>query len=96
MPNIAAWVDTGFLVALFARDDEHFASAVEFLANAQRLELHSLWWVVAEASCFLDIPGKVALLDWLGGCARFLRIPVIGRPTLRAVVALNTAWLTRC
>ncbi len=40
MPNTAAWVDTGFLVALFARDDEHFASAVEFLANAQRLELH--------------------------------------------------------
>ena len=43
MPNTAAWVDTGFLVALFARDDEHFASAVEFLANAQRLELHPLW-----------------------------------------------------
>jgi predicted nucleic acid-binding protein len=40
--NTAAWVDTGFLVALFARDDEHFASAVEFLANAQQLELHSL------------------------------------------------------
>lgn len=65
MSNTAAWVDTGFLVALFARDDEHFASAVEFLANAQRLELHSLWLVVAEASFFLDNPGKVALLNWL-------------------------------
>lgn len=65
MPNTAAWIDTGFLVALFARDDEHFASAVEFLANAQRLELHSLWPVVAEACFFLDTPGKVALLNWL-------------------------------
>ena len=61
MPNTAAWVDTGFLVALFARDDEHFASAVEFLANAQRLELHSLWLVVAEACFFLDTPGKLSI-----------------------------------
>lgn len=66
MPSTAAWVDTGFLVALFARNDPHFTSAVEFLAkNAQRLELHSLWPVVAEACFFLDTPGKVALLDWL-------------------------------
>jgi len=65
MPNTAAWIDTGFLVALFARNDPHFASALEFLANAKRLELHSLWLVVAEASFFLDTPGKVALLDWL-------------------------------
>lgn len=66
MQSIAAWVDTGFLVALFARNDAHFSSAVEFLAkNAQRLELHSLWPVVAEACFFLDTPGKVALLDWL-------------------------------
>lgn len=66
MPSTAAWVDTGFLVALFARNDAYFTSAVEFLAkNAQRLELHSLWPVVAEACFFLDTPGKVALLDWL-------------------------------
>ena len=48
----------------FARDDEHFASAVAFLANAQRLELHSLWLVAAEASVFLDLPGKVAFWTW--------------------------------
>ena len=66
MPSTATWVDTGFLVALFARNDPHFTSAVEFLAkNAQRLELHSLWPVVAETCFFLDTPGKVALLDWL-------------------------------
>ena len=65
MPSTAAWVDTGFLVALFARNDPHHASAVEFLANAQRLELHSLWPVVVEASFFLDTSGKIALLSWL-------------------------------
>jgi len=48
MPNMAAWVDTGFLVALFARNDPHHTSAVEFLANHQRLSLHSLWPVVTE------------------------------------------------
>ncbi|WP_373508853.1 hypothetical protein [Thiocapsa sp.] len=53
-PNIAAWVDTGFLVALFARDDPHHTSAVEFLANHQRLSLHSLWPVVTETGFFLE------------------------------------------
>ena len=38
MPNTAAWVDTGFLVALFARNDAHFSSAVAFLDNAKQLE----------------------------------------------------------
>ena len=65
MPSTAAWVDTGFLVALFARDDRYFASAVEFLAHAQELELHSLWPVIVEACFFLDTGGKVALLNWI-------------------------------
>jgi predicted nucleic acid-binding protein len=39
--------------------------AVEFLANAERLEPHSLWRVVAEACFFLDTQGKVTLLNWL-------------------------------
>ncbi len=65
MPNTAAWVDTGFLVALFVRNDEHHLSAVNFLANNQRLSLHSLWPVVTEAGFFLDTSGKIALLSWL-------------------------------
>lgn len=65
MPNMAAWVDTGFLVALFARNDPHHTSAVEFLANHQRLSLHSLWPVVTETGFFLDTSGKIALLSWL-------------------------------
>lgn len=65
MPNMAAWVDTGFLVALFARNDPHHTSAVEFLANHQRLSLHSLWPVVTETGFFLDTSGKIAILSWL-------------------------------
>jgi predicted nucleic acid-binding protein len=38
MPSTDAWVDTGFLVALFARNDPHHASAVEFLTKTQRLK----------------------------------------------------------
>lgn len=66
MPSTAAWVDTGFLVALFASDDQHHESAVAFLeANAPRLDLHSIWPVVSEASFFLGATGKDALLQWL-------------------------------
>ncbi|MEA3643413.1 MAG: hypothetical protein VBE63_26285 [Lamprobacter sp.] len=65
MPNIAAWVDTGFFVALFARNDTHHHSAVQFFSDNRKLELHSLWPVVTEAGFFLDTPGKIALLTWL-------------------------------
>ncbi len=87
MPNIAAWVDTGFLVGLFARNDPPHTSAVAFLANAQRLELRSLWPVVAEASFFLDTSGKIALLSWLerhGVILHELRVAAL--PAIRATL----------
>lgn len=65
MPSIAAWVDTGFLVAIFARDDRHHGSAKEFLRESHGIELHSIWPVVAEASFFLDTRAKGAMLTWL-------------------------------
>jgi uncharacterized protein len=65
LPNTAAWVDTGFLVALFAADDSHHESAIAFLKSTQGVEFHSIWPVVAEASFFLDNRGKIALLEWL-------------------------------
>jgi hypothetical protein len=87
MPNTAAWVDTGFLVALFARNDAHFTSAVEFLANAKQLELHSLWPVVAEACFFLDTQGNVALLSWLEREAIILHeLTVEELPAIRATL----------
>lgn len=65
MPSTATWVDTGFLVALFAADDSHHESAIAFLKSTQGVEFHSIWPVVSEASFFLDNPGKIALLEWL-------------------------------
>lgn len=88
MLNTAAWVDTGFLVALFARNDAHFSSAVAFLDNAKQLELHSLWPVVAEACFFLDTSGKAALLSWLERGAIILHeLTVQELPAIRATLA---------
>ncbi len=88
MPNTAAWVDTGFLVALFAQNDRHFASAVTFLDNAKQLELHSIWPVVVEACFFLDASGKAALLSWLERGAVILHeLTVQQLPAIRATLA---------
>lgn len=87
MPNTSAWVDTGLLVALFARDDAHHDSAVEFLKNARRIDLHSLWPVVSEASFFLDSDGKDALLKWLEkGPLLFHEITVADLPAIRSTL----------
>ena len=87
MPNTTAWVDTGFLVALFAADDSYHASAVEFLKSTKQLEFHSVWPVVAEASFFLDTNGKSALLEWLEqGPITFHEIGSGDLPVIRAVL----------
>ena len=65
MPNTAAWVDTGFLVALFSRTDGHHQSALVFLEQSPHLELHSIWPVVTEAVFFLTPQARKALIDWL-------------------------------
>ena len=65
MSSTSAWVDTGFLVALFAKDDKHHASAQTFLNGLGKIELHSIWPVVVEACFFLDTNGKLALLQWI-------------------------------
>lgn len=65
MQSTAAWVDTGFLVALFAKEDPHHQSANAFLKQLGRIELHSVWPVVVEACFFLNIQGKLALLQWI-------------------------------
>lgn len=87
MPNTSAWVDTGLLVALFARDDTHHDSAVEFLKKARRVELHSIWPVVSEASFFLDGDGKAALLKWLEkGPITFHELTRADLPAIRATL----------
>ncbi len=87
MPSTAAWVDTGFLVALFAADDAHHESAVAFLKSARGVEFHSTWPVVCEASFFLDNPGKIALLEWLEqGPIAFHEIGMTDLPAVRRIV----------
>lgn len=87
MPSTAAWVDTGFLVALFAADDGHHESAVAFLEGARDVELHSIWPVVSEASYFLDNSGKIALLDWLEqGPVNFHEIGVADLAAVRRIM----------
>jgi len=61
----AAWVDTGFLVALFAQDDPLHDSATQYLKTLARIKLYSILPVVVEACFFLDTHGKTALLRWI-------------------------------
>ncbi len=65
MINTATWVDTGFLVALFAHNDPQHAVAKVFLKNNPQLEMHSIWPVIVETCFFLNNAGKQALIQWL-------------------------------
>lgn len=65
MPNTAIWIDTGFLVALFAKKDAHHASAKAFIKEHKQLDLHAVWPVVVEACFFLNANAKQALLQWI-------------------------------
>jgi predicted nucleic acid-binding protein len=87
MPSTAAWVDTGFLVALFARDDCYHDTGIAFLREANDLEFHSIWPVVSEASYFLDTAGKTAMLDWLErGPIVFHELGIKDLPEIRATL----------
>jgi uncharacterized protein len=57
-------VDTGFLVALYRAKDALHPAAVEFLSRTQ-VALVTVAPVIVETSYFLDIPGKIALLEWI-------------------------------
>lgn len=59
---MAAWVDTGFLVALFARNDTFHRQATRFLRDNPALELHTIWPVIVESCFFLDNQAQQALL----------------------------------
>lgn len=59
------WVDTGFLVALFAHNDNYHDDAKSFIKANQEIEMHSIWPVIVETCFFLNNQGKQALLTWL-------------------------------
>lgn len=87
MPNTAAWIDTGFLVALFARDDRYHESATDWLRANATIPLHTLWPVIVEAAFFLDVSGKAALLTWLErGAVTLHDLHVGDLPAIRATL----------
>lgn len=87
MPNTAAWADTGFFVALFARRDQHHASATKFLRDNPGVELHSIWPVITEASHFLTAAGREALLEWLeAGAVRMHAVEIADLAAIRRVL----------
>lgn len=87
MSSTAAIVDTGFFVALFAQDDVHHRSALEFLGGASGVQLHTIWPVVAETCFFLDAKAKSALLKWLErGAVTLHEIAVPDLPTIRKIL----------
>ncbi len=57
-------VDTGFLVALYRRNDDLYDSALAFL-RGNRERLISVSPVIVEACHFLSIDARVHLLQWV-------------------------------
>lgn len=58
-------LDTGFLVALIARDSVHHSTAKFVLQEYSHANLHTLWECITEAGHFLNSQGRSALLYWL-------------------------------
>jgi predicted nucleic acid-binding protein len=87
VPSTAAWIDTGFLVALFARDDRYHVSATHWLKQHPEIRFHTLWPVIVEAAFFLDVPGKAAMLLWLErGAATVHELYLADLPAIRATL----------
>jgi len=78
--------DTGFLVALFRRNDRQRAAARDYLI-AHRHPLITVSAVIVEACFFLDARGKSELLQWVqrGGIA-VVDIPVAAYATIEALI----------
>jgi predicted nucleic acid-binding protein len=77
-------VDTGFLVALYRRADALHDEATQFL-RASRAQLISASPVIIETCYFLNIRGKVALLNWIAaGGLSVAEVPQDAYPALAA------------
>jgi predicted nucleic acid-binding protein len=83
-------VDTGFLVALFARDDSHHVSAKALLKGRlceAKANLITIWPVITEAGFFLNSAGKIALLEWVNrGALSITSITYLDAPAIIALV----------
>jgi len=75
-------VDTGFLVALYRRQDKFHADAVAFLRD-NRAVLVTASPVVTETCYFLNTPAKAELLRWIArGAVSVAEVPVESYPAL--------------
>jgi uncharacterized protein len=83
-------VDTGFLVALFARDDSHHVSAKALLKGRlceAKANLITIWPVITEAGFFLNPAGKIALLEWVNrGALSITPITYLDAPAIITLV----------
>ncbi len=61
-------LDTGFLVALLARNSQQHDTAKVIFKQHGNAEFHTLWECVTEAGHFLNSEGRQALLYWLYDC----------------------------
>lgn len=82
-----AWADTGFLVALFAKNDKHHSSSIRWLKGARDVALCSLWPVVVEACFLLDERARLALLEWLEtGVIHVFELALTDLPDIQGVM----------
>ena len=81
-----ALVDTGFLVALYVRGDTLHRAALTWLRQ-NRLPLQTVAPVIVETCFFLNVPGKIALLNWIvQGGLTVVEIPISSYPELAAYI----------
>jgi predicted nucleic acid-binding protein len=81
-----ALVDTGFLVALFRRNDRLRAAARDYLREHTH-GLATVSPVIVETCFFLDARGKSDLLEWvIRGAIAVADVPVDAYPEIKASI----------
>jgi predicted nucleic acid-binding protein len=81
-----ALVDTGFLVALFRRNDRLRAAARDHLRE-RTYQLATVAPVIVETCFFLDPRGKSDLLEWtIRGGLTVADVPVDAYPDIKALI----------
>jgi uncharacterized protein len=79
-----ALVDTGFLVALFRRNDRLRSAARDYLREHTHA-LATVSPVIIETCFFLDVRGKSDLLEWIiRGAIAVADVPVDAYPEIKA------------
>ena len=82
-----ALVDTGFLVALFRRNDRLRSAARNYLREHTHA-LATVSPVIVETCFFLDVRGKADLLEWaIRGAVTVADVPIDAYPEIKASIS---------